>query len=250
MEELRKIDVHYQVTSRDTYDSAILERVKELNKVRSVLYKAGGIGFDNDSKMHYGNLSGKIDKKRFLCRATNTSGVNPEREEIGEEFYPIVFINNNPEIYSVGIRADSKPSIEAATHRGFYSGNKDIGCVAHCHHQGIHRYYRGGGKGAIVWGEEVICGSKEIMDAAYNSGKDERILGNESEFGRWGIAVPGGHSNSVFIAGENPNVVLLGFLKSMGLSGIEALSFSNQELGKLSWTEEDLERAGKVYLPE
>ena len=35
-----------------------------------------------------------------------------------------------------------------------------------------------------MWSEDVTCGSKEMMDAAYKSGKDKRILRNESYFGK------------------------------------------------------------------
>ena len=210
MVELRKIEVKHEVIASDNYTAPMAKTISQLNDVRAILRSFGAMGYDIETKVHYGNLSARIDS-RFICTATQTSGLS--FLEMAQ--YPIVEGLKGSIVHSKGLDARALPSVECTTHDGLYKCNQRIKCVAHGHMQLLYDYYRERESEAVVIGEEVSYGSMELRERVIAEGGNPALLCHHSPHGNWGTLVPLGHFNSFFIAGESIPAVRQGFLESL-----------------------------------
>jgi len=133
MEKLRRIDIEHRVLKTSAlisqvYNESVLEKVEELKKIRRVVKNFEAIGHSSDHNEHYGNLSARVLRNKFLCTATQTSGKS--EEEMSLEDYPIIY-DVDSIVLSLGLNQDKKPDEECSTHDGFYRGNEDISYVLH-----------------------------------------------------------------------------------------------------------------------
>ncbi len=247
MVKSKKIDVVHEKLEyygNDLFSS--LNEIDELNDLRGFLKRFGAIGFDKNSKEHYGNISKKINEFCFLCSPSQTSGL----EKISREEYVLIFGFDGKKLKEYGLR-DNESDSEAPIHLGFYKGNNNIKCIAYGHHLLLHNYFKDK-KEAIIWDEKVEVDGLEGMSFARKSGEDERILGNRSDYGNWGIVIPKGNLPGFFLLGENVDSVKFGFLKSIQTPSFNMIDKTNKELTTLyekSQIKEGYLEKERVYFP-
>lgn len=237
MNETRKIQIK---RLEDISDAAVSDNlykiIDKLNILRNSMFRCNAIGIDTETGIPYGNLSARLDGKRFLCTATGTSRF----KDIGINEYTIIENYNeddNTLLYS-NIFSDVKPSVEASTHDGIYRGNSNINCIAHGHLQAIYFHYLYNKNKALIL-DNVEYGSQELRQKAIENSKlllspsipEERNYLVQK--GKYGIMIPKKHFGAFFIAGETIEDTLEGFLFAFRDSSIGMLNSVNRELASL-----------------
>ncbi len=164
-----------------------------IERIRKKLYSLKLIGFDENAKLGYGNISSRSKGNTFVITGTQTG--NMARLD-GSHYCTItnVDFNNN----SVECEGPVLPSSESVTHAACYYSNEKIKAVVHIHHAGL-------------W-EKLIrndCPATPA-DAEYGSvklsGSIMDIAGSEKKISARTIVLKG-HRDGIICFGKNLNIV-------------------------------------------
>lgn len=232
MKELRRMPINHQVKERDPIyeNNEVIEIIEQLDSIRAAMKKFGAIGYSPDHDEHYGNLSARFLKNKFLCTATQTSGL----ETILPESYPLVYdVDSDLIVHSIGHSQSNKPSVECSTHDGFYRGNKGISFVVHGHYPLLFDYYKDKSQEAVLMDQRAKYGTAELREEAIKAAQSPVILKNETDHGRWGLAIPLGHPPGFFIVGESSKALRQGLFSSISHAAICLHNKATKELARL-----------------
>lgn len=229
MNEERKIKIE-KIESQFDNHQKIEDCLKRLTILREAMWNCNAIGLDIETNIAYGNISARLDNKRFLCTATKTSALRklrPNNYTIVEDYSE----KNNVLLYSSN---EAEPSVEASTHDGIYRGNNEINCIAHGHLQDIYFNYINNKNGALIL-DNVEYGSPELRKLSIEQSK--LALNHELEEqiywkGKYGIIIPKQHFNSFFITGKSIEDTLQGFLITFRNSLNNMLNNVNKEFSR------------------
>ena len=125
----------------------------EIEKVRESLFALGLIG--EKEGIGYGNISQKIDEKRFVITGTQT-GYLPSLEA---GHYAMIEAYDDAEFYLKSSGA-IKPSSEALTHGTIYNLSPQIGAVIHIHSRKMWDFML---RDDYLRTDDVLYGSKEMI---------------------------------------------------------------------------------------
>jgi ribulose-5-phosphate 4-epimerase/fuculose-1-phosphate aldolase len=157
------------------------ELVTDLNAWRNRLFDAGLIGYYEEHRVGYGNVSIR-DGDGFIISGTQTGHI----ERTDETHYARVTtadIDANRVVCVGPVKASS----EALTHAAIYALDPAIGAVVHVHD-------------AVLWQtliDEVPTTSPEVAFGTPEMAREFVRLYGETEFARDGIAIMAGHEDGI-----------------------------------------------------
>ena len=114
-------------------DPVSLAEISELNDIRQRLYRYGWIGFDEQLKVGFGNLSRRDASHHgglFLISGTQT-GARPQLTGAHYTWVTHYDLAQN----QLSCRGPLRASSESMTHAAAYAASAQIGAVLHIHHR-------------------------------------------------------------------------------------------------------------------
>ncbi len=179
-----KYDAEWQVGPPP--DAAL---VADLERWRAPLYEAGLIGYDDELRVGFGNLSARArEGGLFVISGTQTGHLDTTS---GEHYALVTDVDLDANrVSSVGPVAASS---EAMTHAALYALGVNIAAVVHVHSRALWDRYRG-----------VLPTTAE--DVAYGTPGMAREFGRlwrRSGFRESGIAVMAGHADGLLSIGAS-----------------------------------------------
>ena len=166
---------------------------RELNRWRNEFYRRNWIGM-YDSGIGFGNISMRLDEKRFLISGSATGGV----AEADIRHYALVTdfsIDEN----SVQSEGASEASSESLTHAALYECDTDICSVLHIHDRQIWEKYR---NRIPTTDAAVSYGTHQMARAIQQCCKEINA--------RQGVMVMGGHPEGIIAFGPDFESILTG----------------------------------------
>jgi len=141
---------------------------EEIEVVRKRLFAMKLIG--EKEQIGYGNISRRIDNKRFIITGTQTGHL----PNLTAKHYAQID-DWNDETFTIHSSGAAKPSSEALTHATIYNLSPDIKAVIHIHSKTIWDFML---EKEYLFTANVPYGSKEMIEAVKNLYKNNHPLEN------------------------------------------------------------------------
>ena len=165
------------------------ESIAELNDWRNRLHQQGLIGYYPEHGVGFGNVSIREgDSDAFIISGTQTGHI----ETTDERHYARV-IRCDVEANRVLCEGPVQASSEALTHAAIYALDPAIRAVVHVHD-------------ADLWNDlvdRVPTTAREVSYGTPEMAHEFRRLYAETEFGKQGVAIMGGHEEGIVSFGED-----------------------------------------------